>query len=318
MPRCPEFKRTTIQMKPTRIFHSLIKTLPGIRNLVAERDALVKSHGFVPPGHYYSPIVSLEEVANDEAKIFGETPRAIPGVELNESEQLDLLKQFEPYYESMPFNAHKTSGMRYYFENPAYSYSDAILLYCMIRHLQPRKIVEIGSGFSSCASLDTNQLFLNNSVEMTFIEPFPELLLSLITPEDVRRITIIPHRLQDVPMEHFNRLEKNDILFVDSTHVSKVNSDVNRLFFEILPSLRSGVYIHIHDVFFPFEYPKEWIFAGRSWNELYLLRAFLQYNNAFRIVLMNTFLERFHEDIFRGTFPLCLENRGGSIWIRKE
>jgi len=89
------------------------------------------------------------------------------------------------------------------------------------------------------------------------------------------------------------------------------------VFFEILPRLNSGVYIHIHDAFFPFEYPRAWIFDGIAWSELYLLRAFLQYNRRFRIVLMNTFMEQFHESFFRDNMPLCLENRGGSIWLEK-
>src|SRR5690606_17050723 len=110
----------------------------------------------------------------------------------------------------------------------------------------------------------------------------------------------------------------NDILFIDSTHVSKINSDVNYIFFEILPRLASGVYIHFHDIFFPFEYPKAWVYEGRAWNEAYILRAFLQYNNAFSVVLMNTFMDQFHKSFFREHMPLCLINPGGSIWIRKH
>ena len=113
----------------------------------------------------------------------------------------------------------------------------------------------------------------------------------------------------------FDALSANDILFVDSTHVSKTGSDVNHLFFEILPRLASGVLVHLHDIFFPFEYPQDWVLGGRSWNEIYMLRAFLQYNNAFRIVFMNTFLEHFHESRFADRMPLCLKNRGGSIWL---
>jgi hypothetical protein len=188
----------------------------------------------------------------------------------------------------------------------------------MIRHLRPRRIIEIGSGHSSCVTLDTNERFFGDSIATTFIEPYPELLLSLVTPRDRERIKLIPMRLQDVPLSEFEALESGDILFVDSTHVSKVGSDVNRLFFDVLPALRAGVHVHIHDVFYPFEYPKEWIYGGRSWSELYLLRAFLQYNEPFRIVLMNTFLEHFHEAFFRERMPLCLENLGGSIWLRKQ
>ncbi len=207
--------------------------------------------------------------------------------------------------------------MRYFFDNPAYSYSDAIVLYSMIRHLNPKMIIEVGSGYSSCVTLDTNELFFNSSIICKFIEPYPDLLLSLVKDQDKERITIFPSRLQDIELKEFEDLGRNDILFIDSTHVSKVNSDVNRLLFEILPRLAPGVHIHFHDIFYPFEYPMRWVYEGRAWNEQYLLRAFLEYNRAYRIVFMNSFLERFNKDAFKKYMPLCLKNTGGSIWIEK-
>lgn len=302
-----------------------VKKLPIVNKLVEERDrlqaelvTLKKNLCFVPPGHFYSPIPALDEIRRDDAAIFKSVPATIAGLDLHEAEQLDLLNQFVAYYDAMPFQAEKRDGLRYYFENPAYSYSDAILLHCMIRYLKPRRIIEIGSGFSSCMTLDTNELCFDGSIETVFIEPYPELLLSLIKDADKRSIKILSSRLQDVDPAHFAALRANDILFVDSTHVTKVNSDVNRIFFEILPSLAPGVHVHFHDVFFPFEYPREWVYEGRAWNEAYLLRAFLQYNSAFQVVLMNTFMEQFHESFFQQKMPLCLKNRGGSIWLRKQ
>jgi hypothetical protein len=166
--------------------------------------------------------------------------------------------------------------------------------------------------------LDANEMFFKRSIEMTFIDPNPELLLCLIHKEDKKNNVIVSRRVQDLDLGMFDALQADDILFIDSTHVSKVYSDVNRLFFEILPRLKKGVYVHLHDIFYPFEYPKEWVYEGRAWTEAYLLRAFLQYNNCFRIVLMNTFLEQFHRKFFEQSMPLCLKNPGGSIWIRKE
>jgi hypothetical protein len=297
---------------------TIIKKLPIIGEIISELEKLRQECGFVPPGHYFSPIPSLEEIRQDETKIFGNTPYNFSGIELCELDQLKLLEDFCQYYEMMPFQAHKVQGLRYFFENSAYSYSDAILLYCMIRHLKPENIIEIGSGFSSCVTLDTNELFFDNSIKTTFIEPYPELLISLITENDKNNINIIPQRLQYVNSNIFEALKANDILFIDSTHVSKINSDVNRIFFEILPSLSSGVYIHFHDIFYPFEYPMEWVYGGRSWNEMYILRAFLQYNKEFSIVLMNTFMEHFHTLFFQEKMPLCLKNPGGSLWIRKK
>jgi hypothetical protein len=124
--------------------------------------------------------------------------------------------------------------------------------------------------------------------------------------------------LQEVDATVFKDLSEDDFLFVDSSHVSKTGSDVNRLFFDILPNLRRGVVVHFHDIFHPFEYPEEWVFdQKRSWNELYMLRSFLSFNESFEIVMFNTFMEHFHEGWFRKNMPRCLENRGGSIWIKK-
>ncbi|NTV13529.1 MAG: class I SAM-dependent methyltransferase [Desulfobulbaceae bacterium] len=303
-----------------------LKKLPILKGIVSERDqlqaelvALKGSYSFVPPGHFYSPIPSLDEIKQDEATIFaGVGTTKIDGLELHEEEQLKLLNDFIGFYQEMPFQPEKSAGLRYYFENPSYSYSDAILLHCMIRFLQPKQIIEVGSGYSSCMTLDTNELFCSGSIETTFIEPYPELFRSLISDTDKGKVKIIPSRLQDVDLAVFETLQANDILFIDSTHVSKINSDVNKIFFDILPRLSAGVHVHFHDIFFPFEYPKDWVYRGIAWNEAYLLRAFLQYNRAFRIVLMNTFMEHFHEPFFQQNMPLCLKNTGGSIWIRKE
>ncbi|MDZ7784588.1 MAG: class I SAM-dependent methyltransferase [Halioglobus sp.] len=160
----------------------------------------------------------------------------------------------------MPFQDAPAPGLRYHFENEAYTYGDGILTYCMIRHLAPSKVIEVGSGFSSCLILDTNELFFNGAIETTFIEPYPQLLNSLITKEDAGSIKLIPERLQDVDTSVFDALHAGDILFIDSTHVSKIDSDVNYLFFEILPRLEKGVTIHFHDIFYPFEYPRWWVY----------------------------------------------------------
>jgi predicted O-methyltransferase YrrM len=273
---------------------------------------------FVPPGHFYSPIPALNDIRANENSVFCTESRNIRGLDLHEEEQLHQLCEFKIYYKELPFSAKRNPPLRYFFDNPAYSYSDAIFLFCMIRHLKPQRIIEVGSGYSSCLMLDTNDLYFDGSISLTFIEPHPELLLSLVRNGDRDRIKIIGNRVQEVDLAEFDALEAGDILFIDSTHVSKIFSDVNRLFFEILPRVKEGVVIHFHDIFYPFEYPREWVYEGRAWTEAYLLRAFLQYNRSFRIILMNTFLERFHRDFFEQAMPLCLKNPGGSIWIRKD
>jgi len=272
---------------------------------------------WVTPGHYYSPFASLSEVKQHEDRIFRTIQKEIPGIDLFEAEQLDLLSQFGTYYAELPFGDYKQENLRYFFENPSYSYSDAIFLYCMMRHIRPRKIVEVGSGYSSCVILDTNELFFDNEISCTFIDPYPQLLLSLIKNSDKDRIEILQKRLQDIEVEKFCMLSAGDMVIIDSTHVSKVDSDVNYIFSKLLPHLNRGIYIHFHDIFYPFEYPKEWIYEGKAFNEDYMLRAFLQYNKAFKVVLFNHFMELFHRDKFLKEMPLCLKNYGGSIWIKR-
>lgn len=270
---------------------------------------------WVPSGHFYSPIPDLANIRKNEGRIWGYTPSKIEGVDLNIGEQLELIEAFSEYYKELPFEANKKNGLLYYYKNIFFTYTDAIILYSMIRHLRPKKIIEAGSGFSSAVMLDTNMIFFQDGIGCTFIEPYPERLLS-ITEKREKNFRLIPADLQTVDIGLFKELQRGDILFIDSTHVSKINSDVNYILFEILPVLKSGVYIHFHDIFYPFEYPKEWVYEGRAWNEAYILRAFLQYNEKFRLVLFNDYLHKFHRDIFQSKMPLCLENQGGSIWIK--
>lgn len=273
-----------------------------------------KKLGAFPPGHFSSPLPSVDQIVRYRGRIAPR--RSLPGVDLNEQEQLSLLTDLSKFYGEQPFRDYKSDGLRYYFRNGYYSYSDAIFLYCMLRHLRPRRIIEIGCDFSSCVMLDTSRHFFANSIEFTFIDPYPEVLASL-TPSEAGRLNIIPMQVQDVDPEIFTRLAPNDLLFVDSSHVSKLHSDVNHIFFELLPRLPAGVFIHFHDIFCEWEYPGEWTDAGWYWNEIYILRAFLQFNSKFKIRLMNTFLEEYHREFFEAHMPLCLKNLGGSIWLQR-
>jgi predicted O-methyltransferase YrrM len=320
--------------------------VPLVRRLLADRDFLRQENGalhqqiaqltrelkstrakliaasraqrdmWAPPGHFYSPIPSVAELRLNEAKIFTR-PRMIRGVDLCEQRQLQLLKELAAFYREQPFTPQAQPGRRYFFENPNYSYNDAIVLYCMIRHLRPRRIVEIGSGHSSCAMLDVNEQFFGNSIACTFIDPYPELLRDLLRDSDFPRIRILGRKVQEVGIEVFRELEPSDILFIDSSHVTKTGSDVNHIVFKILPSLREGVYVHFHDIFFPFEYPAAWVYEGRGWNEAYLLRAFLQYNRGFEMVFFNSFLMENHRDAFEAAMPMCLKVPGANLWLKK-
>ncbi len=270
------------------------------------------------PGHYYSPIVNTKEIGSRANEAFT-IPTEIKGIVLNKDAQMATLNKMVGYYNENTFSETKTDGKRYYFQNNYYSYSDALFLYNIIRHNKPKRIIEVGSGFSSAVMLDTNDEFFNGEIKHTFVEPHPQRLYSLLNENDKKNTTIHVKNIQTIGLETFDQLQENDILFIDSTHVSKADSDVNRIVFDILPRLNKGVLIHFHDIFYPFEYPKEWVLGwkGFGWNETYLLKSFLLHNPDFKIELFNTYLELFEEKWFAENMPKCLKNKGGSIWIRK-
>ncbi|HLA55994.1 MAG TPA: class I SAM-dependent methyltransferase [Flavobacterium sp.] len=296
---------------------NFLNKLPYIKGLF-NHVSLFNKNSCYPAGHFYSPIISVDEIKRRQSEIWVKSDiEDIAGIDLQTAEQLDLLGHLSDYYNDMPFKAEKQPNLRYWFDNIYYSYTDAIFLYSMIRHFKPKRIIEIGSGFSSAVMLDTNELFFNSDIDMTFIEPYPQRLYSLLPDTDKKSTTIIEKDAQSVSINTFEKLEAGDILFVDSTHVSKTGSDVNYILFEILPVLKSGVLIHFHDIFYPFEYPKEWVFQGRNWNEDYIVKAFLMYNDKFKIRLFSEYLHKFHSDAF-GKMPLAYKNFGGDLWIEKQ
>lgn len=299
-----------------QLIHENDQLRQAVETLKRENEKF-KINQFYEPGHFHSPLPDVEDIRQREEEIFDTIPRSLPAIDLNEEGQLSLLYRLKNYYSDLPFAAHKQPGLRYYYENDYYSYSDAIFLYSFLRHFRPRRLIEIGSGYSSCVVLDTNEFFLDNTLSCTFIDPNPERFYGLMKESDRPHIDLIPSPLHEVPLETFSALNAGDVLFVDSTHVAKTGSDVNRILFEILPLISPGVYIHFHDIFYPFEYIKQWVYQGWGWNECYLLRAFLQYNSAYQVLLFNTFLEHFHTDWFQQDMPLCLKNLGGSLWLQK-
>lgn len=281
-----------------------------------------------PPGHYYSPQHRKEDVADAlkrERELFVFNNKDIPGIIINDKQQQELFDGIKSYYSDFHFPREKTAGFRYYYNNGFFGCMDAFFLFGLLRKLKPRKIVEIGSGFSSAVMLDTNQHFHNGNIQCCFIEPDPERLLLLLNEKDKNNNKIISEKVQDVDLHVFDSLKENDILFIDSSHVSKVGSDVNHLFFNVLPRLQKGVMVHFHDVFYPFEYPEEWLLKERAWNESYILRAFLQYNREFEISLFVSYIKDKNETWLRKHIPQLYEitnsirslKDGSSIWIKK-
>jgi predicted O-methyltransferase YrrM len=272
-----------------------------------------------PAGSYYSPLPSLRDVRRRESEIFVEPSKfpTLTGIDLNVEEQLHLLEELAAYYAEQPFAENKAPGRRYFFANDYFSYSDALFLYGMIRRFCPRRIIEIGSGYSSCVMMDTNQLFFGGRIACCFIDPDLRRLRGLLHRTDLTKIDCVEKPIQAIDLERFRELSTGDILFIDSSHVAKVGSDLNRILFEIVPVLKSGVFVHFHDVFWPFEYPKSWVYQGRAFNEVYLLRAFLQYNRTFKVTLFTSFLEAFYLERMEAAMPLCLRRAGRSLWLQK-
>jgi hypothetical protein len=266
---------------------------------------------WVPPGHFYSPIVDVAS----SPRLASTPPAAIA---LSREQHLARWHGFLPTLAAMPFPEQRGEHDRYWYRNPAFGHADAMTYNAMLAEHRPRRVIEIGSGYSSALLLDVAERALP-ATAITFVEPYPELLLSLMRPGDRERVTIVDRPVQDVGPELFDQLEANDVLFIDSTHVAKTGSDVLYEMFEIVPRLRAGVLIHVHDIFWPFEYPVTWVMdENRSWNEAYLLRALLMYNDAFEIVFWNDYFARTCMAEIARTHPPFLQNTGGSIWLRKR
>lgn len=228
-----------------------------------------------PPGHFYSPLPLAKDAMDHLAQTMP-PPKSLPGIKLNIAGQMALLTTLASNLETIPaYDKEKLPGLRFHFNQNYLCPKDAFVYFLMILHLTPKRIVEVGCGHSSHIALDSNQLHFDNQIECTFIEPNPDRFLGGLLPGDEDRVRFLRHKVQDLNMDAFLQLEKNDILFIDSSHVSKIGSDVNHIVFNVLSALKSGVYVHFHDIFYPFEYPLHWLQLGRAWNEAYLLRGFL-------------------------------------------
>jgi hypothetical protein len=207
----------------------------------------------------------------------------------------------------------------FYFDNESFGIGDADVYYSMIRHLKPNNVVEIGGGFSTqLARLALNKNFKENEDRkgnLICIEPYEFKYLRKI------EVDLIRSRVEEVSINLFGKLDRNDIVFVDSSHIIKPKGDVLHEIFEILPNLKSGVYIHFHDIFTPFDYPEKWIMDEiRLWNEQYLLEGFLSFNTQFEIILSMSYLMNFHSDQIMRYFPQLTSRKSippSSLWIRK-
>lgn len=280
---------------------------------------------FPPFGHFYSLYPEMDEVARtyESALLDEESGAEIDGLDMQIETQLAMLGAMNELYPAkLPWkkraDCEPDYPYRYVLDNNAYDYNDGLVLHFMMRRFQPKRIIEIGCGNSSAVILDTNELCFDWKMQVDSVEPYPKVLHSVMKEGDAAHMTIYEKRLQDLPLSFFDRLEKHDILFIDTSHVTKYQSDVNHLFFHVLPRLASGVIVHLHDIFYPWEYPKEWILRGMGWNEMYLLRAFLAGNRDWEILFATNFMEKRHREAFRKEWREEQAFQAGSFWMRKR
>jgi len=267
--------------------------------------------GFVPRGHFYSPLPNLssaEKLPNSDE---------CAGVDLNADGQHEILLRMVEFYPEFDWGMERKSNARFHFDQGYFKQADSMALYTLMRLFHPKRVIEVGSGFSSALMLDINDRFLDGQTEFTFIDPFPERLDETLRPGDFRSAHIIKRPVQECPPSAFAELQSNDMLFIDSSHVAKIGSDVNYLCFEILPRLARGVLVHVHDIFWPFQYPSDWVREGRAWNEAYLLRAFLCFNSAFEIVFWAPFAATKWREVIGSRMPDYLKDTGASLWLRR-
>lgn len=273
-----------------------------------------------PAGHFYSPIVDPNEARADAARLWPSESPALPGIDFQNESHCHILDEVFPRfigefdYPETGVDDEELDG--FYVRNSQFSWLDARSLFVLMREWKPRRVIEVGSGYSTLLMSDINRRFLKGSCSLTAIEPYPRPFLH--RPE--LGIELIQKRVQDVGLDTYAQLQAGDILFIDSSHVAKTGSDVNHLFFEVLPRLAPGVRIHVHDIFLPNEYLPGWVIdENRSWNEQYLLRALLMYSRAFKVVFGCSYAMTTMPDQVKSALnlPGGAAFGGGSFWFER-
>jgi predicted O-methyltransferase YrrM len=278
------------------------------------------------PNRYEEPVPDLEELK----KFKWDQEISLTGINLRPADQIKTLNKVSKYlkeFKKLPAEKVLPKEVEEYFHNnPAFRATDAGIYYGLIRHFKPRRIIEIGAGFSTLLAA---QAVLANEKEgkkcdLTAIEPYPSVTLR----QGVRGLKrLIEDNLQTVPLKEFQSLEKNDILFIDSSHILRIGSDVQYEFLEILPRLKKGVLIHVHDIYFPLDYPEKLIMKDfKFYNEQYLLQAFLAFNQEFEIFWVSQYMYRRHFDLIRKHFSdffpggknLGNAEKNVSFWMRRK
>lgn len=297
---------------PTAILFRNMRRV-GLQNLPRCREAMI-SMGMIPVrDHYYEPQINfrlLKRPLDEE--------RRLPGIDWNVDAQLAFLQNFRFGDELSDLSTDAAGPVQFRFRNGNFESGDAEYWYQLIRAIQPRRIVEIGSGNSTLmarrAIAKTTADQPHYSCDHVCIEPYE---MPWLESTGVR---VIRERVEDVDRSLFLSLEAGDVLFIDSSHVIRPQGDVLVAYLEILPMLREGVIVHVHDIFSPRDYPRAWVVDEiRLWNEQYLLEAFLSHNHEWEVIGALNLLKNRHYDALRSVAPFLTPDRQpGSFYMRRR
>ncbi len=255
----------------------------------------------VSPNHYYWPVPDFRELESRKWPADQEPP----GLDLAIGRQMDFLHAVVPRYQSeWASKSAPLFDVSYNYNNGFFETVDAEIAYCLVRHYKPRRIVEVGGGFSSrvmAAALDRNLKLDEVRGELVTIDPFPDRFPKKALSD---RVHLITQTVQNVDLDVFLSLESGDFLFLDSSHVVGIGSDVVREYLEIIPRISGGVLIHAHDIFIPADYPREAILHNLAfWSEQYLLQALLMFNPQFEVVWGSSYMQSRATDALENAFP---------------
>lgn len=274
-----------------------------------------------PLDHYYSPIADTRSLSRESARsrVWPDVPPDNPGLDWRADQQVTFLRDQLARQSDFSIPDGPTGDPRdYHAASEMFSRLDAWMLQAMLRYFRPQRVIEVGCGWSSLVTARVNREYFDGRLDFTCIEPFPPEFLG----DGIDGIThLIVSPVEQMSVEVFRELKTNDILFIDTSHTVKTGGDVVFLLQEVLPRLADGVVIHIHDIFLPWDYPQDWVMAGRAWNEQYAVRAFLSFNSAFEILLGVGWMSCFRPDILAAVLPGYPEkytDGGGSLWIRRR
>jgi predicted O-methyltransferase YrrM len=286
----------------------------GVHRMRVSKGIFAKIGVFPIRSHYYEPLFNTsyltKSLRND---------RLLPGIDFNTQEQLKILSQFDFNDELKQFPLDKNRKLEFYYHNDSFLSGDAEYLYNVIRFYKPTKIIEIGGGNSTLMAVNAIKKNKNSDYDCKHlcIEPYEQSWLEQLD------VTVVRQRVEEVDKDLFQSLNANDILFIDSSHVIRPQGDVVVEYLEILPILKSGVLVHVHDIFTPKDYLNEWVIDEvRLWNEQYLLEAFLSFNSQFSVIGALNFLTHHYPKELSDKCPI-LKNEisgrePGSFWIMRN